>query len=513
MRFFRKFCDTFLALLPILVIVLFVHIFFYKFETETLLKFVAAVVLVSIGETFFLTGIDSTIMPMGELMVNSVNKASKFVIFVVFAVMFGMCATIAEPDVTIFSDQVIESGVLVPRTILVFCIGAGVGLLIALAIFRIIKNINIKYIYLVLFAIMFLLCTQIKSEYIAIAFDAGGATTGIITAPFLLAISSGITSRFTDNKDNNEVFGMVGLASIGPVIAVLLVFIFAGDGASDLLAEGSSLNIFMAVFKSAMLAVIPLAAVFYIYDLFFIKLPARRKFDFALGLLVTFAGLYMFLFGIDFGISDMGAKLGDFVGSLSTPLIVVFCVILGFVITFCEPSVLVLSKQVKTATKGNIPSGLVMISIAISMSFAILISALKILYDINFFYIILVGYLIALLLMFVVPSIFTSLAFDSGGVASGPMTSAFLLPIMIELASGSVNPLNGFGLIGIVAMSPIVVLQILGLVYRIEIAIKTRKEHKLAIKYAYSAEMYSNMYELEAEHERLMKEKKREKER
>ena len=513
MKFLKKFCDTALALLPILVIVLFVHIFFYKFETQTLVNFVLALLLVTVGETFFLTGIDSTIMPMGELMVNSVNKASKFVIFVVFAVAFGMCATIAEPDVTIFADQVNGAGISVTRTALVFSIGAGVGLMIAFAILRIIKNINIKYIYLVLFAVIFLLCTQIKSEYIAIAFDAGGATTGIITAPFLLAISSGITTRFTDNKDNNEVFGMVGLASLGPIIAVLVVFALAGDGAPALIADASSLSIFLIVLKNATLAIIPLALVFYLYDLIFIKLPLRRKLDFMIGLLVTFVGLYMFLFGIEFGITNMGSALGDFIETLSTPLIVVFCVLLGFVITFCEPSVVVLAKQVKSVTKGNIPSWLVMISIAISMSFAILISALKILYNINFFYIIMIGYLIALLLMFVVPSIFTSIAFDSGGVASGPMTSAFLLPIMLELALNSSNALNGFGLIGIVSMAPIVVLQILGLVYKFEIVYKTQKEHKFALTYSYSAEMYSNIQDLENEHKQIMKEMKHEKER
>lgn len=511
MKFLKKFSETAMALLPILVIVLFVHIFFYQFETKVLVRFILAIILVSIGETFFLTGIDSTIMPMGELMVNSVNKASKFVFFVVFAVIFGMCATIAEPDVTIFSEQVQGAGISVVKSVLVFSIGAGVGIMIALAIVRIIKNINVKYIYLVLFAVIFLLCTQIKNEYIAIAFDAGGATTGIITAPFLLAISSGITTRFTDNKDSNEVFGMVGLASLGPVVAVLIVFIFAGDNAPAIVAEGSSLNIFLTVFKSAMLAVIPLAVVFYVYDLLLIKLPGRKKLEFAVGLLITFAGLYMFLFGIEYGISEMGTKLGNFIETLSTPLVVVFCVILGFVITFCEPSVVVLSKQVKSVTKGNIPSWLVMIAIAISMSLAILISVLKILYNINFFYIILVGYLVALLLMFVVPPIFTSLAFDSGGVASGPMTSAFLLPIMLEIAShSSSGALSGFGLIGIVAMAPIVVLQILGLIYKIELAVKSSKEHKMALKYSYSAEMYSNIHDLELEYEQLMKEKKNE---
>lgn len=513
MKFLKKFLDTFLALLPILVIVLFVHIFFYRFETKTLINFVLAVVLVSVGETFFLTGVDSTIMPMGELMVNSVNKASKFFVFVMFAILFGMCATIAEPDVTIFSNQVITAGgVSVAKNILVFSIGAGVGILIALAILRIIKNINVKYIYLILFAIIFLLCTQVKSEYIAIAFDAGGATTGIITAPFLFAISSGITTRFTDNKDNNEVFGMVGLASLGPIIAVLIVFALAGENVPAIAQNASSMNIFLSVLKNSYLAVIPLAAVFFVYDLLFIKLPLRKKTDFIVGLLITFVGLYMFLFGIDFGITNMGTAFGDFIESLSTPLIVVLCVVLGFVITFCEPSVLVLAKQVKTATKGNIPSGLVLISIAIAMSFAILISALKILYNINFFYIVMVGYLIALILMFVVPSIFTSMAFDSGGVASGPMTSAFLIPIMLQLASNtSSNALSGFGLIGIVSMSPIVVLQILGLVYRIEIGYKVRKEQRQALAYSYSAEMYSNIKDLEDEHKMILKEKEREK--
>ena len=513
MKFLKKIGESLLALLPLMVIVLFVHIFLYKFDTSVLIKFFIAILFVALGETFLLSGIDSTIMPMGELMVNSVNKASKFAMFVLFAIIFGMCATIAEPDVTVFSEQVIGVGMSISKTLLVFAIGAGVGVLIALAIFRILKCISVKYLYLIIFAIIFLLCTQIKTEYIAIAFDAGGATTGIITAPFLLAISTGISSRFTKNKSETQTFGMVGLASLGPILAVLLVFMTAGKNAQNIAELLTSESIYVIVLKSASLAVIPLMMVFFLYDFLFIRLPLKKKMGFVAGLGITFVGLLLFLFGIEFGITEMGKQLGTFIKNSDHLVIVAFCIILGFIITFTEPSVIVLSKQVESVTKGNIPYLIVIISIAVAMAFAIVISVLKIIFHINFFYIIMIGYLIALLLMFVVPSIFTSLAFDSGGVASGPMTSAFLLPVMIEVASNTSSSLDGFGLIGIVSMMPIIVLQVLGLVYKINLAVKTKKEQKRSFSIAYSAELYSNMHDLEIEHERLMKEKKYEKQR
>ncbi len=506
LQLLKKFRNIFLALLPIMAIVLFVHIFFYKFDTIVLIKFFASIVLICIGEVLFLTGVDSTIMPMGDLMVNSVNRASKLVIFIIFAIVFGFCATIAEPDVTIFADQVITSGVGTTKTVLVFCIGAGVGIMIALGILRIIKNIKLKYIYLVLFAIIFILCTQVKSEQIAIAFDAGGATTGIVTAPFLLAISSGITAKFTKSNDK-EVFGMVGLASLGPIIAVLLLFVIKGDGAAAYITETENMNIFLTVLMNSSLAIIPLAIVFLIYDLILIKLPFRRKLDFALGLLITFVGLFLFLFAIDFGISEMGTQIGHFISGLSVPLIILFSIVLGFIITFSEPSVIVLSRQVQSTTKGNIPYVVVMIAIAIAMAGAIMLSALKIIYSINIFYIILVGYLLALLLMFFVPDIFTNLAFDSGGVASGPMTSAFLLPIMIALALETSSAVEGFGLIGIVGMCPIVVIQLLGLFYRFNLIKAKRKDFKNALRVSYSADMYSNIEKLEAEYNKMMREK------
>lgn len=503
MLLLKKIKNIFFALLPILVIVLFVHFFIYPFSTSVLIKFLISSVLICVGEALFLTGVDSTIMPMGELMVGAVNKASKFVIFVLFAIVFGFCATIAEPDVTVFSSQVLSSGIYVSKSLLIFFIGAGVGIFIAIGVIRIIKNINLKYIYLFLFAVIFLLCTQVKQEYIAIAFDAGGATTGIVTAPFLLAISSGINNKFSKGK-NNEVFGMLGLASIGPIIAVLLYFwLFKGTGLAQNV-ETQYVNIFVNTLKNTSLAILPLSFVFLVYDLLFIKLPRHKKLGFALGLGLTFVGLALFLFGIDYGIEKMGYELGRFISTLKTPFVIIFCVVLGFVITFAEPSVIVLARQVENATKGNISYFVVIVSIAISMSVAILLSALKIIYSINFFYIILIGYLIALILMFIVPSIFTNLAFDSGGVASGPMTSAFILPIMIAFASEVAGGVaGGFGLIGIVGMCPIIMLQLLGLFYRFVLVKKDILDKRNAISLAYTIDNYSNITQMEEEYKKL----------
>ena len=495
MRLLKRFRDVFLALLPILVIVLVVHFFFYRFETTVLLNFLLSILFICVGEVLFLTGIDSTIFPIGNLMVNSVNKAAKFVVFVMFAMIFGVFATMAEPDVTVLTHQLHIAGIGISRFWLIFSIGAGVGLFVGLGILRIMK---------IVFAIIFVLCTQVKTEYIAVAFDAGGATTGIISAPFLLAISSGLASKTQKGHGRGEVFGMVGLAALGPIIAVLFMFAVFGEGrVAEVIGSVGELSVILEVLKNSLLAIIPLMLVFYLYDLIIIKLPIKKKLRFGLGFGVTFVGLFLFLFGIDFGISAMAEKMGDFLSTLSKPVIIVFCILFGFIITFSEPSVIVLAKRVQVATKGNINKLLVLLMIALSMAFSILISVLKILYSINFFYIILVGYLIALILMFVVSSFFTGLAFDSGGVASGPMTSAFILPMMISLAGSVSTSAQGFGIVGIVAMSPIVVIQILGLIYRIEVIAKTRRVEKRMLKIVYSDDMYSNMENLEREYEML----------
>jgi len=497
MKFLKQYFNTLFALLPLTAIVLFVHFFVYQFDTSVIISFIASIGLVSLGETLLLMGIDSTIMPMGEYMVTSASKASKMLVFIIFAVVFGMFATIAEPDVSILSSQVVASGVGISKTLFSFCIGAGVGLFIAFGIVKIIKKFDAKVVYLVLFAIIFVLAAFVDKNLVALAFDAGGATTGIITAPFLMAVASGVSAKFSNSNEKQEVFGMVGIASLGPIIIVLLIFLILGnDGAVSTISE-ENLNIFMSTLKQTYMSILPITLIFYIYDLLLIKLPAKKKLGFFVGLIVTFIGLYLFLLGIDFGIGRMAGKFGEFLSTLSVPLIVLISVLFGFVITFTEPAVVVLAKRVSSETNGNIPFKLVLIAIALSMAAAIALAVLKIVYNLNFFIIVLVGYIIALALMFFVPSIFTNLAFDSGGVASGPMTAAFLLPIMLALATSSSSAIEGFGIVGIVSMTPIVVVQLLGMFYEMSLKKKLAHDRKHAISLSYSRDLYSNIEALE----------------
>lgn len=497
MKLIKQYFNTLLALLPLLAVVLFVHFFIYKFETSVIIAFISSIGIVSFGETLLLLGIDSTIMPMGEYMVSTVTKISRLIIFVLFAVCFGMFATIAEPDVAIFSGQVVNAGVDISKSLLTFLIGAGVGLFIAFGILKIIKKIDAKYVYLTLFAIIFILCTQVDKSLIALAFDAGGATTGIVTAPFLIAIAAGISSKFSNSNEKQEVFGMVGIASIGPIIITLIIFMVLGTGNVEVVDDASTVNIFLSSLNQAYMSILPIAFIFLVYDLVFIKLPIKKKLSLFVGLVITFIGLYLFLIGIDFGIGQMATKFGEFLSTLSVPVIILISVIIGFIITFTEPAVVVLAKRVSNETHGNIPFSMVLISIAVSMALAIALAVLKIVYGWNFFIIVLIGYLIALILMFFVPSIFTNLAFDSGGVASGPMTAGFLLPIMLSLASNSTSAIEGFGIVGIVAMTPIVVVQLLGLVYGTSLKKKLLHEQRHAIKLSYSKDIYSNIEPLE----------------
>ena len=505
MKFLKQYFNTLCALLPIVAIVLFVHFFVYQFEQNVILAFLASIGIVSVGETLLLLGIDSTVMPMGEYMVSSVNRAAKMIVFIIFAVMFGMFATIAEPDVSIFSNQVISAGVGISKTALQFCIGAGVGLFVAFAILKIVKRFNVKTVYLFMFSLIFILCLFVDKSLIALAFDAGGATTGIITAPFLLAVASGISMRFSNSKEKKEVFGMVGIASLGPIVIVLAIFAILSGNSEYTASNIVDINIFLSTLKQTYMSILPLVIIFFVYDLFFIKLPFKKRLQLFIGLVVTFLGMYLFLFGIDFGIGQMASKFGEFLSGLSIELILLFSVLIGFVITFTEPAVIVLARRVESETNGNIPFSAVLIAVACSMALAIALGVLKIVYDLNFFIIVFVGYLIALLLMFFVPSIFTNLAFDSGGVASGPMTAAFLLPLMLALASNSSSVIEGFGIVGIVSMSPIVVIQIMGLVYNLGIKKKLLLERKHAISLSYTKDMYSNIETLE----KLLKNKKK----
>lgn len=509
-----KFKDVGLGVLPILLVVLVLHFSFAHFASEFIWKFVVSMLIIVIGEVLFLSGIDGSVMEMGGYVGNSVNKFSKFTVMLLFAFIFGLVATIAEPDVSVLAGQVIANGVNVNKFVFIFMIGAGVGVFVAFALFRIIKSINYKYVILATFALIFLFCIFVPDSIVAIAFDAGGSTTGIVTSPFLLALASGVADN-RGTKSNSDNFGVIGIASLGPILAVaFLGLLTAGNGeVSEITA--SSLNIFIDVLFNAMLGMIPLLAIFFVFDICFLKLPKKKKLALSVSSIITFLGLYLFLFGIDFGIMEMGNAVGEFLATKNIWFSIIFAVIIGFLITFTEPAVQVLGMQVDEVTKGNIKKGSVIFAIAIAMMLAVSIFVIKVLFNLSIWWIVGVGYGLILLIMPFSSTNFVAIAFDSGGVASGPMCASFILPMMIGLASGNGSGVEGFGLIASVGMMPILVLELLGVIYKIKLGAEERKEYKRALRISYGIDMFSNIEKLEEEYNKrkLIEEKHAEKER
>lgn len=511
--FLLKIKDVGLSLLPVLLVVLVLHFGFADFDASLIWKFVLSMIIIILGEVLFLSGVEGSIMPMGDLVGNSVNKFSKFAIILFFAFIFGFCATIAEPDLNVLATQVQNSTLMnVPKFLFVFVVGGSVGALIAFSLFRIIKNINYKFVMLAIFITSFLIAIFVPNNLIAIAFDAGGATTGIITSPFLLALSSGIAGKKSSSSHSDN-FGVIGIASTGPILAILLMSLLTAGNGANVSVTADSLNIFISVLIDTVVGLIPLVAVFFIFDALFLKVSRKKKKSLVLGIVITFFGLYLFLFGIDYGMLDMGSAVGEFLTTKSPAFSIILSVIIGFLITFTEPSVRVLGSQVEEITNGNIRKGFVTIAIAVAMMIAVSLSTVKIMYDISIWYILGIGYGLILLLMPFSNTTFVSIAFDSGGVASGPMSAAFILPLMLGFASSNGGSTEGFGLIAIVGMVPILVIEFIGVVYKIKLMDISSKEYKKNLRIAYGMDMYSNMDSLEEAYIRRQELKELEKDR
>lgn len=501
--FVQKFKDVGLSILPIVLVVLVLHFGFAHFETDLLLKFLGAIVIIIIGEILFLTGVDGSVMEMGNLVGTSVNKFSKIAVVLFFAFIFGLFATVAEPDLSVLSGQITHAGIMnISKFAFIFIVGAGVGIFVALALFRILKNINYKVVMFTIYTIVLIVAIFVPNNLIAVAFDAGGATTGIITSPFLLALSAGVAKN-KSSKTHSDNFGIIGIASTGPIIAILfLSLITSGNGNTQQVVNSLDLNIFVEVLFDAMLAIIPLVVVFFIFDACFLKVSKKKKVSIIVGNIITFIGLYLFLFGIDLGLLSMGNEVGLFLSTCSPVFVVLVSICIGFLITFTEPAVRVLGVQVEEVTQGNIRRNFVTVAIAVAMMIAVSLSTLKILYNFSVWYVVGIGYGLILLLMPFSRTTFVAIAFDSGGVASGPMSAAFVLPLMIGLATNNAGLAEGFGLIATVGLVPIFVLEVIGVIYNLKLKIHSNKEYKKALRISYGFDMLSNIDSLEEAYNR-----------
>lgn len=483
--FIEKLREVLLSVVPITIIVLLLNFTFTPLEIPLLIRFLLGAVFIILGLAIFLVGVDIGITPIGTFMGSALAKTNKYWIVGIVGLFLGFIINIAEPDIHILAGQVdfVTAGGISKLSIVVV-VSIGIGLMLALGFLRIVHNVPLYKFLSITYLLIFALALFSSPEFLAIAFDASGATTGALTVPFMLAIALGVSSLKKDSKaSEKDSFGLVGIASAGAIISVLMMSILSksdklkGTMEYKISQETSLITPFMeklpVVLVEVTLALLPIALLFLIFNFVSFKLTKRPFRKIVKGLIYTFVGLVLFLVGVNAGFMDVGGIVGHKLAMLENKFILVltgFC--LGLVTILAEPAVYVLTHQIEDVTGGYVPRKLVLIALSIGVGFSVALSMLRIIVpEIKLWHYLLPGYIIALGLMYVAPKLFIGMAFDSGGVASGPMTATFILAFAqgaAEAIEGANVMVEGFGIIAMVAMTPLIALQTLGLIFKIK---------------------------------------------
>lgn len=483
MNIFSKLKETVISVFPIMAVVLFLGTVVVPLEKDLIIKFIFGGVFLIIGLTLFLVGVDVGIQAIGERVGAELTSKKNIILLLTVAFAIGFIVTVAEPDIQVFANQITSIYKNANKLYLIICIALGVAFFIAIGLCRVVFRINLKILLFICYLALFSLTIFCPREFIGIAFDSGGATTGPMTVPFILALGIGVSSVFKNNGKNNS-FGLTGVTSVGPVMSVLIygiILSFCGEielntesGTEDFLDKGVLVffKMFPHYLKEGFYSILPLVLMFLLFQLFLLKMPPYQVIKISFGLLWSLLGLSIFLTGVNCGFIPLGNSLGVQLGlkSISNGFIwkvILICtgLIFGAIVVCAEPAVWVLTEQVESISGGAIKRKLMLIFLSIGASFAIGIAILRAIYGFNLLYIIVPGYLIAFLLMIFCPNLFTGIAFDSGGVASGPITSTFVLSFTLGTAKACGNSSDVFGVISLVAMMPLIAIQLLGIIY------------------------------------------------
>ncbi len=473
---FSKMKEAAVSVLPVVLIVLLLYFTpFVDLTSAELTVFLICALVLILGIGLFNLGADLAMMPMGEHVGGGLAKTGKLKILLSVCFVMGLLITIAEPDLSVLAEQVSN---VMNGTLLIVTVGVGVGLFLLLSCVKIVfkKNLSalLLYFYLFLFAIAALLLETGKGAFLPLAFDSGGVTTGPITVPFIMALGVGIAGAVGGKDANENSFGLVALCSIGPILAVLCLCLtstgelsYATPDYSINYGAGYLLHTFADVAFEVLRALGLIFAVFGVLQVFMLKLPKKKLLQIVVGIVYTFIGLVLFLTAVTVGFMPVGYKLGTYMAKQSPIFVAVFAFIIGTVVVLAEPAVHVLKKQVEEITGGAVTGRSMMIALSVGVGTSICLSAIRIIFGFSILYYLIPGYLISLGLSFFVPKIYTAIAFDSGGVASGPLTSSFILPLAIgicDVMQGGGNAIlsYAFGVVAMVAMTPLITIQVLG---------------------------------------------------
>lgn len=441
------------------MVLVFILNFFVWIDNSLLINFVLGSLGVILGLSIFLSGIDLSISKIGTMMGDFLGRFDKIIKVVFFGIFIGFVISMAEPDLLILANQVTYAIGLSPWTIIAI-ISLGVGFMISIGLYRIFKEISISKLMWVVYILIFGLMILSNETGHAIAFDASGATTGAMTTPFIIALGLGVANLKGDYSEENS-FGLVGIASAGPILAGLLMSLSVGDKALEIEAAAHT-SALASGFKNASFAIVPIAIVFFVMNFKYFKINKEELTEILFGLFYTYLGLIIFLTSVEAGFMELARVLGEGLsGSKFLPLI---GFIMGLVVVLAEPAVAVLAEQVEDVTGGSIPRKSILRALSIGVATAVMLAIIRINSD-NFalWMVIVPGFLISLLISLKVPQIFVGIAFDSGGVASGPMTATFILAFCQGVAG---NVADGFGVISFVAMMPVLTIMVLGYLYK-----------------------------------------------
>ena len=495
-----KFQESIASVLPITIIVLLLCFTVAPIPNNMLVSFLMGAVLLIVGMAFFTLGADTAMTPIGTKVGSCITKSKKVWLIVFVSFLLGIIITISEPDLQVLANQVPN----IPNAVLIGAVALGVGVFLVIAMLRILFGISLNILLIGFYIVVFGLATLVPKNFWAVAFDSGGVTTGPMTVPFIMALGVGVSAIRSDRHAGNDSFGLVALCSIGPILAVLVLgLMYPSEAAYTPVEipemENSQEMILLFVHglphyaKEVAVALAPIVAFFFLFNTFYIKMPKKPLISISVGLIFTYVGLVLFLTGVNVGFMPVGNYIGKLIGSKSFNWILLpIAMLIGYFIVKAEPAVHVLNKQVEDLTAGSIPARAMELSLSIGVATSLGLAMIRVLTGISVMYFLVPGYVLALGLSFFTPKIFTSIAFDSGGVASGPMTATFLLPFAMGACEAIGGPerivSDAFGVVAMVAMTPLITIQLLGVEYKF----RTRKESEARERVQAKIEAYTD---------------------
>lgn len=484
--------ESLAAVIPVTVIVLLISIFLIPMNLGTIVMFFVGALMLIFGMGLFQLGAEISMEPMGEGIGSRMGKSKRVGVVVAVALAIGFVVTIAEPDLQVLADQVPA----IPDMVLVLTVAAGVAIFLVIAILRIIYKVKLSTLLIIFYALMIAFSFLIPENFIAVAFDAGGVTTGPITVPFIIALGVGMASMRSDKDAASDSFGLVALCSIGPILAVMILGLFySPDEAAYSVTEVAHVTTMQDVALAftvelptyafeVLVAFLPIVAVYFTFQVATKRFQKRQNIRIIIGFAYTYVGLVLFLCGVGIGFAPVGSLLGAEIARSEWKWILIpIGMLIGYFIVKAEPAIQILNKQVADVTDDAISEKAMNRCLQIGVAISVGLAMMRVITGIPLHWIIIPGYIIALVLSRLVPKMFVGIAFDAGGVASGPMTTTFLLPLCIgtcEALGGNVMT-DAFGVVALVALTPLIAVQIMGLAYRVKTYISDDEDSEVMV--------------------------------